>query len=288
VVVLLALLAGVGFAAFNIAVRLGLAHVPDLAAASLVASGVAFVVAAGAAAPGLTASELRPGELWPFVLVGAVVPGATQVMIGYAIRDAGASRTAVVLGAGPLFSALLAIGFFHEPLRAGLAAGTVLVVAGAVLLAREPASDAALRPLGLALAVAVAALFGIRDNVVRLVGGETAAPPLVEVAVTLGAATVFVAAWMLTAGVRRAARRVRGAAPAFAAAGVCNGIGLVSLFTAFDRGRVTTVAPLAATAVLWTVLFAAVFVGRSEGIDRRVITAALVVVAGAVLVGLSR
>jgi uncharacterized membrane protein len=55
-----------------------------------------------------------------------------------------------------------------------------------------------------------------------------------------------------------------------------------------DRARVTVVAPIVGTGVLWTVVFAAAFLGRSELIGRRLVVVALLVVAGSTLVGATR
>jgi hypothetical protein len=61
-----------------------------------------------------------------------------------------------------------------------------------------------------------------------------------------------------------------------------------SLFEALDRERVTVVAPLVGTGVLWTVVFAALFVGRTELIGSRLVVVSLLVVAGGTLVGATR
>jgi uncharacterized membrane protein len=61
-----------------------------------------------------------------------------------------------------------------------------------------------------------------------------------------------------------------------------------TLLEALDRGRVTVVAPLVGTGVLWTVVFAAIFLGRSELVGRRLVVVALLVVAGGTLVGATR
>ena len=58
-----------------------------------------------------------------------------------------------------------------------------------------------------------------------------------------------------------------------------------TLLEALDRGRVTVVAPLMGTGVLWTVVFAAIFLGRSGLVGRHLVLVALLVVAGGILVG---
>ena len=62
----------------------------------------------------------------------------------------------------------------------------------------------------------------------------------------------------------------------------------VALLSALDRGPVTVVAPLNGTNALWTVLFAALVLGSSEAVGRRLVLAAVLVVAGGALVAATR
>jgi uncharacterized membrane protein len=96
---------------------------------------------------------------------------------------------------------------------------------------------------------------------------------------------------VLTANLPRqpaALQRLRAALVPFAASGAVLGLGQAALFEALDRARVTVVAPLAGTGVLWTVALAALFLGRSELVGRRLVVVALLVVAGSALVGVTR
>jgi drug/metabolite transporter (DMT)-like permease len=282
--VLYACLAGLFLGALNITMRRGLARVADVDAGSAVIAVVAFaLVAAVAVASG---SDFDAGDLWPFLLLGAFVPGLSQLLVVHAVQAAGASRAGILFGMAPLFSALFAIAAFGEPLRWPLAAGTLLVVAGGVALAWEGERPAGYRAYGAALAVAVAAAFGLRDNVARTATEEVAADPLAQsTALLLGASIVLVANL-----VRRpsALQRLRTAFAPFATSGVVLAVGQVALFEALDRARVTVVAPLAGTGVLWTVVLAAIFLGRSELVGRRLVVVALLVVAGGTLVGATR
>jgi uncharacterized membrane protein len=74
----------------------------------------------------------------------------------------------------------------------------------------------------------------------------------------------------------------------YAGSGLVTALAQATLFEALDRGRVTVVAPIVGTGVLWTVVFAAIFLGRSELVGRRLFVVALLVVAGSTLVGASR
>jgi uncharacterized membrane protein len=82
--------------------------------------------------------------------------------------------------------------------------------------------------------------------------------------------------------------RLRAAFAPFAGSAAVTAVAQTTLFEALDRGRVTVVAPLVGTGVLWTVVFAAVFLGRSELIGPRLVLVALFVVAGGTLVAATR
>jgi drug/metabolite transporter (DMT)-like permease len=282
--VLFACVAGFFLGALNVTMRRGLARVPDIDAASAVIATVAAVlVAVTAAALGL---EFDVGELWPFLLLGVFVPGLSQLMVVHAVRAAGASRAGILFGMAPLFSAAIAIVAFGESLRWPLAAGTLLVVAGGVALVWEDERPAGYRAYGAALAVGVAVAFGLRDNVGRALTEDLAAEPLAQAtALMLGASFVLLANLL---GRRSALARLRSAFGPFAMSGVVIGIAQASLFEALDRARVTVVAPLVGTGVLWTVVLAAIFLGRSEVIGRRLVVVAVLVVAGGTLVGATR
>jgi drug/metabolite transporter (DMT)-like permease len=82
--------------------------------------------------------------------------------------------------------------------------------------------------------------------------------------------------------------RLRASFRPFAISGAVIGVAQATLFEALDRARVTVVAPLVGTGVLWTVVFAAIFLGRSELVGRRLVAVAVLVVAGGTLVGATR
>lgn len=281
---LFACVAGLFLGLLNVTMRRGLARVADVDAGAAVIATVAFLlVAATAVASG---SELDADELWPFLLLGAFVPGLSQLVVVHAVQAAGASRAGILFGMAPLFSALIAIGAFGEPLRWPLAAGTALVVGGGVALAWERERPADYRAYGAALAVGVAAAFGLRDNVARAVSEDVVAEPLAQVtALMLGASTVLVANLLRRPS---ALPRLRAASAPFATSGLVTAVAQATLLEALDRARVTVVAPLVGTGVLWTVVFAALLLGRSELIGRRLVVVALLVVAGGALVGATR
>lgn len=269
--------------------RFGLRRGRDPEVGALVIAATAFAVVLPVTAAAGQLADVSDLELWPFFLIGLLVPGLSQVLFTQAVRKTGASRTAILIGTAPLFSALLAVALLDEPVRTGLLAGTVLVVAGGMALARERARPEDWQVLGAVLAIVCAALFGVRDNVVRWAAEGDANPPvLAATTATLLAATLFTLGWVLARRRRDLVAELRPAVPAFAPAGVALGLAYASIVVALDRGRVTVVAPLNATQSLWGVVLAALLIGRAEMIGRRTVAAGLLVVAGAVIIGATR
>ena len=287
--VLFAALAGALFGALAVTVRNGLGRGADPEVGAMVVAGVGLAVSSALAVPSAVVEEVRLGDLWPFLLVGALVPGGSQILFILAVRDAGPSRAAILIGTTPLLSVAIALVVLGEPFRPLLMAGTVFVVAGGAALARERERPEHFRVMGAVLALACAALFAIRDNVARWAARGTHPPALIAATVSLLAAFAVILAYILVARREALRSQLRAAIPAFAAAGVALGLAYDSLLEAFDRGRVSVVAPLNATQSLWAVVFSATLFGRHhEMISRRLVTAGVLVVAGSALIGIVR
>jgi drug/metabolite transporter (DMT)-like permease len=206
-----------------------------------------------------------------------------------AVRDVGAGRTSVVVGSAPLFAATLAILLLDEPVEAALVAGALLIVGAGILLAGETVRPANFRVVGVGFALAAMMLFSTRDLIVRWYSADAALGSVEAAVAALAAGTLVMVGY--AAAVRRGALLSALARPSllrFAPAGIFFGLSYVLLFEAYYRGKVTVVSPLVATESLWGVLFAAVFLGRSELVGARLVLGAALVVAGGALIGVSR
>src|SRR5262249_15955255 len=157
-------LAGIGFGFLAVTVRGGLDRGGDAEVGAIVILPVAFVVALVAAAIAGDLSDIHPGALWSFFLIGLLVPGTSQILFIHSIRLAGRWGAAILIGVAPLISVVLAIAFLGEPAQVGLALGTVLIVAGGAFLVVERKRPETFRALGLAAALLCAVMFGVRDN----------------------------------------------------------------------------------------------------------------------------
>jgi drug/metabolite transporter (DMT)-like permease len=85
----------------------------------------------------LSAIIVAPQVLWLSMLNATVCTFAPVLMVMMAIERIGASLTAQAGTIGPLSTILMAVVLLGEPFTAWVAAGTVLVVAGIWLLARQ-------------------------------------------------------------------------------------------------------------------------------------------------------
>jgi drug/metabolite transporter (DMT)-like permease len=283
--VLFGALAGALFGALTVLVRNGLSRGADPEVGGAVVIGVALAVCALLAIPSAVVEGVPIGDLWPFLIVGALAPGASQILLILAVRDVGAARTATLIGTAPLISVAIALATLGEPFKPLLLAGTALVVVGGAALARERTRPEHFRMLGAVLALACASIFGIRDNVTRWATRGAHPPALVAATVSMAAALAVVLAYLLVVRREALASRLRPALPAFAAAGVALGLAYDSLIEAFDRGRVSIVAPLNATQSLWAVVLSAILISRHEAIGARLVTASILIVAGGAIIG---
>jgi drug/metabolite transporter (DMT)-like permease len=281
-------LAGAAFGALTVAVRWGTDRGADPQAGMLVAVAVGLAASAGVAAPSIATHGLDVGPLVPFLAAGLLAPGASQILLTLAVGHAGPSRVAVLLGTAPLMSILIALTLLDEPFRVMLIAGTVLIVSGSIALARERARPERFRALGLTLALACAALFASRDNLIRWAARDDHLPPLLASTASLVAATALILLYLALTQRERLRTRLAQALPAFAPAGVALALGYAALLVALDGGKVSVVSPLNATGSLWAILLAAAVLGRSDAIGRRTVLAALLVVAGGALIGAFR
>jgi drug/metabolite transporter (DMT)-like permease len=281
----LALLSAALFGSMSVALRFALRRRRDPEAGALATALVALVPCGVIAVAG---GEWG-GELWPFLLAGLLAPGASQTFYVFAVRDLGPSRAAVLVGMAPLVSVTIALVFLDEPLTAPLVSGALLIVLGGVALAGERVRPETFRGIGALYAVVCTVFFATRDNVVRALATGTDVPPQLAASLTIVAGATVMGLYLLARrGGRRAVADTRLALRPFALAGLVWGLSYASLFEAFYRGRVSVVSPLVATESLFGVLFAALFVGRSELVGRHVVIGAALIVAGGMLIGAFR
>jgi drug/metabolite transporter (DMT)-like permease len=271
-VVLLALGAAITFGAMTVAIRVGLRG-GNAAAATLAMLLWATALAVVASLP---QHDFHRG--WEFFLAGLLAPGCSQVLFTLSVKEAGPSRTSVVVGAAPLVAVAIALVFLDEPVHVLLVLGALAVVSGGITLASERDRPEHVRALALLYAVGAMTFFAIRDDIVRALHAH-ANPEAAAAATFLGG----VAVTLLWARRLPTSDELGRLAPA----GILFGISYLCIFEAYFRGRVSVVSPLVATESLWAVGLSALLLSH-ERVGRRLALGAVLVVVGGVLIGLGR
>jgi drug/metabolite transporter (DMT)-like permease len=279
--VVLALCSAFLFGVMTVLLRPALARGADPLLGSLLTLLPALAVALTAAT---VVGEWRLSGLWPFLLAGLLGPGVSQVLFTLAIREAGPSRTSATVGMAPLFAVFFAVVLLDEPAVAGIVLGAVLIVGGGVMLALESERPAHVRRIGLVFAGCAALAFATRDTFVRSVAIGTSVSPELAISATLFSGGCL----MLFALLVTRRPLVFRHAPAFLPAGIAFGISYVMLYEAFYRGRLSVVAPLVATESLWGIGLSALFLRQHERVGRKLAVGGALIVAGGVLIGISR
>jgi drug/metabolite transporter (DMT)-like permease len=228
------------------------------------------------------------GKLWPFLLAGLLAPGAAQVLFVLAVREAGPARASVIAGGAPLVAVTIAVIALHEPLKAPLAIGAVLIVAGGLALIAERVRPDSFRPIGLAFSFGCTVLFATRDNIVRRLASDTTVPPQLAAAATILAGATLMLVYLVVTRRARIAADLRREGLPYVLPGLLWGASYASLFEAFYRARVTVVSPLVATESLFSVLLAVLLLRRTELVGRHLVLGALLIVAGGGLIGAFR
>jgi drug/metabolite transporter, DME family len=282
--VALSLISAALFGGMSIALGFAVRRSRDAELGAFVTAFSGFLVCAAVAAIG----REWGGKLWPFLLAGLLAPGAAQVLFVLAVREAGPARASVIAGGAPLVAVTIAVIALHEPLRAPLAIGAVLIVAGGLALIAERVRPDSFRPIGLAFSFGCTVLFATRDNIVRRLASDTTVPPQLAAAATILAGATLMLLYLVVTRRARIAADLRREALPFVLPGLLWGASYASLFEAFYRARVTVVSPLVATESLFSVLLAVLLLRRTELVGRHLVLGAVLIVGGGALIGAFR
>jgi drug/metabolite transporter (DMT)-like permease len=288
-VIAMGVLAGVLFGLLTALVRRGLMRQPNaLVGAMVITSSAALMVLAVTILTGKGGDLLEFRMAAGYFALGIVVPGISQILFVVAVREVGASRTAIMIGTAPLLATIIAVAFRGEALVIGLVTGTVLIVIGGASLAWDRNLPPGFRARGMLFAFFCALLFAVRDNAVRMLGGASDMDPLAATTWTLIGAAVAVAVYATIARRGAVLTEYRSVFRSFIPAGVVFALAYLALVVALEIGRVTVFAPLNAMQSMWTVLFAWLLLGKSDGIGARIVLAMVLVVLGGIMIGIFR
>lgn len=129
--VVFALGAAVSYSTYLLLVDTFVRRTDPLTTAGWVALFAGMGLLVYAVATGEWRTPAGAGEWWPLLGMGAATAAAFACIFA-GLRRLGPVRTAIVAATEPLAAAVLAFVFLDEPLRAGVALGGVMILAGAV------------------------------------------------------------------------------------------------------------------------------------------------------------
>lgn len=247
-----------------------------------------YIVALAVLQGGDAFTGLTTATLAVFLLAGVFGTALGRLATFAGVDRVGASVNSAGVSARPLFATVLAVLFLGEAASISTAVGVVVLVVGLAALALAKGGDiSGWEPYELLFPVGAAVCFAV-GNVLRRYGLTSSDVSSLEaVALNELAALVVLVGYAVARGrlseVRNAPRETWGY---FAGSGTITAVALLSLFAAFGHpeGTVAVVDPLAATAPLFTTVFAYFLLGDLERVTRGVVVGAALVVLGVALV----
>jgi uncharacterized membrane protein len=216
-----------------------------------------------------------------FVLAGLIGTVAGRLLRFISIETVGPSITSALVNLSPLMSTGLAIVLLDEHVTVPILAGTVVIVAGTMLLSIG-GKAVGVRPAQLVLPVLSAACFGIVAVLRKM--GLAGTGPVLGMAANVTTALVAFTAFLLAAG-HAPAMRCRGRSLIyFVGAGIAENVAVFLIIVALKFGAVSVVAPLANVSPIFVLLLSFFFLRGLEILNARLVAGTLLIVAGAYLV----
>jgi drug/metabolite transporter (DMT)-like permease len=200
----------------------------------------------------------------------------------------GASRSSALQSINPLVSATIAIAVLKESATTLILAGTLLVVAGLILVSWKAEQELpSFRWWHLLLPVGAAVLTGV-NHPMRRYALSLSNEPLFFSAF-MGFVTLIAFAGSMTVSSREP-RLVwdRRALLPFLCAGIFETFSIILILTALSIGPVLVIAPIAGTYPVWSLIGAKLFLRDVERIGLKAAVGILSVVAGTIAIHLGR
>jgi DME family drug/metabolite transporter len=222
-----------------------------------------------------------------FSLVGIFQLGV-RLLAYTGVEKIGASRSSALQSISPLVSASIAVAILGEEPSLLIVLGTMLVVAGIVLVSWKPEEQlAAFRRWHLLLPLGAAFLTGMNHPIRRYVLAMANEPLFFSAlmgAVSLAGFSIYLAASP------RSQKLVwdRRAFWPFMGTGLFETFSILCIITAISMGRVVVVAPIAASYPIWALIEARIFLRQMEPINSKTLLGILSVVAGNAAIHLGR
>lgn len=279
---LIALFSAISFASASISARLGLRYSTPLTA-TCVALCVRTVTLWTAVFLTGGIPEVATIPLVLFVLLG-ILQTATSLFTFTGISKIGASRSAPLRNTFPLWSTMIAISLLGEEASFTILAGTLLVVAGVVLISWQPGDETSTYRWGHALFPLAAALFAGIAFPVRRYALIISNEPLFFAALVAVVSFSCLETYLFLPLKTQRPVWIRKAFLPFITSGAFEAVASLLSLIAVSIGRVVVVSPIVATTPLWTLLFTLILLRGLERVNARTVTGTFCVVSGTIAI----
>jgi drug/metabolite transporter (DMT)-like permease len=222
-----------------------------------------------------------------FCIVGTFQMGV-RVFAYTGVLKIGASRSSSIQSISPLISATIAILVLREPVTTLIIAGTVLVVAGIVLVSWKAEKEvASFRWWYLLLPIGAACLTGMNHPLRRYAFSLSNEPLFFSAFMGLASLAGF-SVYRVVSPNRHELDWNRKAVVPFLSTGIFETLSILFIMTSLSLGRVVVVAPIAATYPVWALIGAKIFLRDVERITTKTIIGILSVVVGTIAIHLGK
>jgi DME family drug/metabolite transporter len=218
-------------------------------------------------------------------VVSGILQALVRQLTNIGIEKIGTARSGPIRASVPLWSAGIAIFFLGEKMTVAIAAGTLLVVGGILLISwRTGEAVEDFRPWYIAAPLLAALLGGVvyplRCYALRFSHEQ----------IYFGAVVGFlcVCIYLALPTTKETLVWNRASIGYFIVGGALESLGLLLVFYALTFGPVILVTPMTATLPLWILLASKVFLRDVEKITPRVVAGAAFVVVGTIAMALSK
>ena len=215
-----------------------------------------------------------------FVFSGLVGTTGGRFFRVMSIEKVGVSVASAINNLAPLISTALAIVLLGEHVTLPILAGTLVIVAGTILLSLS-GKQGGFRARHLVYPFVAASCFGVVAIARKLGLGH--AGPLFGAAMNITAALIASSAFVVASGNRGALRCARRSLLYFIGGGIAENAGVFLVLLALGSGDVSVVIPLAGTAPLFVLALAYLFPSAAERLSGRIVAGAVLIVLGVAL-----
>lgn len=218
-----------------------------------------------------------------FVLIGLFRPFLSANFAMAGIRHLGPTLSSTLASTAPLFSALFAVLLLSETITPSLLSGTVIIVAGIVILSYRGRTVAMWPLWTLSLPLGAAVLRALAHALTKL--GLNVVPEPLFAGLVGYSVSLLVALIASSVNSDRILTNVKWSPGLlwFVVGGLVNGVSLWSLNTALKTGHVVTVVPIVAISPVISFLLG-YFIFRRETFTTRIVISMLLVVPGIVVI----